>query len=173
MYGSIANSLDNKHLEMIKKHIFQDEETLEEWSKCFPWKITEDSDELFDLRTQFYEKYPRYLDDFLITEDMFKECEMRTIRLLILMLKEKKRRHERIIYKFEEEFWGEDTKTIVNEYETIIKMFLPLLPELNDVTGFDEWSARYSYHIGLERTCIQILKKLMRDLPGLMRRNFG
>lgn len=159
LYGSIAHSLENTHLEIVKKYIFQDEEMLDEWNKCFPWKIAEDSDELFDLRMQFYEKYPRYLDNFLIVKDMFRECEIRTIRLLALMLKKKIRRHEKNIYKYEEEFLFEDTEIIVNEYETIIKMFLPLLPEINDVTGCDEWGARYSYRIGLERTCIQILKK--------------
>ncbi len=159
LYASIAHSLDDKHLAIVKKHIFQDEEMLDEWSKCFSWKIIEDSDELFDLRMQFYEKYPRYLDNFLIVKDMFRECEIRTIRLLALMLKEKIRRHEKKIYKFEEEFLFEDTEIIVNEYDTIIKTFLPLVPEVDDVADCDEWSARYSYRIGLERTCIQILKK--------------
>lgn len=159
LYGSIAHALDNKHLAIIKKYIFQDEETLDEWSKCFPWKIAEGSDESFDLRMQFYEKCPRYLDNLFINGEMFKECELRTIRLLALMLKEKMRRHEKKIYKFEEEFIFEDSEIIVNEYETIIRTFLPLLPEVNDVTGCYGWSARYSYRIGLERTCIQILKK--------------
>lgn len=158
LYASIAHSLNEKHLAMIKKYIFQDEEMLDEWSKCFSWNITEDSDELFDLRMQFYERFPRYMDRFLDIEDMFKECEIRTIRLLALMLKEKITRHEKGIYKFEEEVLFEDTEIIVNEYEAIIKTFLPLVPEIDDAAWRD-WSARYSYRIGLKRACIQILKK--------------
>ena len=159
LYASIANSLDNEHLTIIKKFIFQDEEMLDEWSRCFSWRIAEDSDELFDLRMQFYERYPRYLERYIVVKDMFKECEIRTIKLLALMLKEKIKKYEKTIYKYEEEFILEDTEIIVNEYETIIKTFLPLLPKADEVINYSDWSARYSYRIGIERTCIQILKK--------------
>ena len=95
LYASIANSLDNEHLTIIKKFIFQDEEMLDEWSRCFSWRIAEDSDELFDLRMQFYERYPRYLERYIVVKDMFKECEIRTIKLLALMLKEKIKKYEK------------------------------------------------------------------------------
>lgn len=167
LYTSVAHSLENKYLQIIRKYIFQDEEMLDEWSRCFSWKISEDSDELFDLRMEFYEKYPRYLDNFLINKDIFKECEIRTIRLLALMLKGKAKKHEKRIYKFEEEFIFEDTEVIVNEYRTIIKTFLPLLPEADSVTRHSDWSAKYSYRIGLERACIQILKKANAKLASV------
>lgn len=159
LYASIAHSLENEHLQIIRKYIFQEEEMLDEWSRCFPWKIAEDSDELFDLRMEFYEKYPRYLDNYIVNKEIFKECEIRTIRLLALMLKEKVKKHEKNIYKFEEEFIFEDTEVIVNEYRTIISTFLPLLPAVDSLTGYSDWNARYSYRTGLERACIQILKK--------------
>lgn len=159
LYASISHSLENEHLQIIRKYIFQEEEMLDEWSRCFSWKIAEDSDELFDLRMKFYEKYPRYLNNFIIDKEIFKECEIRIIRLLTLMLKEKVKKHEKNIYKFEEEFIFEDTEVIVNEYRTIISTLLPLLPTVDSLTGYSDWSARYSYRIGLERACIQILKK--------------
>lgn len=159
LYASISRSLENEHLQIIRKYIFQEEEMLDEWSRCFAWKIAEDSNELFDLRMEFYEKYPRYLNNLIIDKEIFKECEIRAIRILALMLKEKVIKNGKYIYKLEEESIFEDTEIIVNEYRTIITTFLPLLPTVDSLTGYSDWSAKYSYRTGLERTCIQILKK--------------
>lgn len=167
LYGSISHSLEKKHFQTIRKYIFQDEDMLDEWSRCFSWQISEDSDELFDLRMQFYEKYPKYLDSFFIDEQLFKKCEMRTVRLLELMLKEKVKNHGKRIYKLEEEFIYEDAKIIVTEYEKIIKTFLPLLPDVGEMPWYGDWSARYSYHIGIERACVQILKKANVHLASI------
>lgn len=160
LYTSIAPLLENKHLQLIRKYIFQDEEMLDEWNRCFSWKIAEGSDELFELRMQFYEKYPKYLDSFLIIEKgLFKESEIRTIRLLALMLKEKIKKYGKHLYKREEEIVFEDSEITVNEYETIIEILLPLLPENEDVLCYSDWSAKYIQNYGLERACVQILKK--------------
>lgn len=166
LYASIAHSLENKHLYVMRRYIFRDEEMLDEWNRCFSWRIAEDSDELFDLRMEFYKKCPHYLSSLFIDKDIFKECEMRTIQLLALMLKEKVKKHENYIYKLEEAFVFEDSEVIVNEYRTIIETFLPLLPEVDNITRHSDWSARYSYRTGLERACIQILKKANVNLAS-------
>lgn len=172
LYSSISHSLEEKHYQTMRKYIFQYEDMLEEWSRCFSWKISEDSDELFDLRMQFYERYPQYFNSFFIDEKLFKKCEMRTVRLLAFMLKEKVKNHEKQIYKLEEEFIFEDTKIIVTEYERIIETFLPLLPDVGENASYSDWSGKYSYHIGIERACIQILKKANARLAGINSEKF-
>lgn len=168
LYTSIALFLDNKHLQIIKKYIFQDEEMLDEWNRCFSWKIAEDSDELFELRMQFYEKYPKYLDSFLIiVKGLFKESEIRTIRLLALMLKEKIKKYGKHLYIREEDIVFEDSEITVNEYETIIEILLPLLPENEDVLCYNDWSAKYIQNYGLERACVQILKRANEKLASI------
>ncbi len=167
LFASIAHYLQNKHLQIIRKYIFQDEEMLDEWSRCFSWRIDEDSNEFFDLRMEFYEKYPRYLDGLYIDNDLFKKCEMRTIRLLALMLKEKIKRHDKYLSNIEESFVIEDTNIAFNEYREIINIFLPLLPEVESETRYSDWDARYLYRVGLERTCVQMLKKANARLTNV------
>lgn len=171
LYASITHSLENQHLQIMRKYIFQDENMLDEWNRCFKWKIDEDTDNLFEIRIQFYEKYPRYLDEFLVNKEIFKKCEMRTIRLLALMLKENLKKNGKKVYRFEEEFIFEGTEVIVNEYRAIIQTLLPYLPEGKNA-DYGNWSAKYSYHRGLERACIQILKRANVSMINIMPEEF-
>lgn len=166
LYASITPSISGDMIEVIKNYIFQDKDMMDEWWRCFYYRIEEESDDLFDLRMQIYEKYPHYMENYLDLKDMFKSCEIRTIKILAMMLKAKIKKDGKRIYKFEEEYVLEDTEIIVNEYMAIIHEILPLLPKVDEMVIYSDWNGRNSYHNGIERTCIQILKKANAQLAN-------
>ena len=51
---SISPKLGNNEIEFIRNHAFEDSENDKEFMKCFLHDITEESDEMFELRMLFY-----------------------------------------------------------------------------------------------------------------------
>jgi hypothetical protein len=158
LLSSVSIYLNANDIILVEKYIFVDDDLSNEWVRCFSRMIYEESDELFELRLRFYQKYPKYISYNIDIKDMLQKCEIRTIRVLALMLKEKIRNHGNVLYKYEEDFILEDLD-ILNEYYYINEMFLPLFPNPDECTSFSKWDARHLYNIGIERACVQILKK--------------
>ncbi|MDO5519780.1 MAG: hypothetical protein Q4G58_04730 [bacterium] len=164
---SISHDLSEDCVELIKRYSFISEEDDKKWSRCFGWKINEDSETLFELRMQYYDHYPELLNQYLNIKDMMMECELRTIRVLALMLKAKYKKNGKTLLKYEEDFVIEESEIIVRHYKEIVSLFLPLLPKVDDALFYSEWSERYSYNVGIERACVQILKKANRKYAKL------
>jgi hypothetical protein len=159
LLASVSHDLSSKNVEFIAKYSFLNEEDDKIWSRCFDWHINEESDEFFELRLKYYEKYPELLNQYLDIKDMLQRCEMRTIRILALMLKAKNRKNSSNLYRYEEEFILEDSEIIVEHYTEINDLILPLLPSKDERMEYSEWSGGYTYKTGIERVCVQILKK--------------
>ena len=50
----------------IKKYAFHDKKDDEQFMRCFVHDITQESDEMFELRMMFYKYYPEYAQDVYI-----------------------------------------------------------------------------------------------------------
>lgn len=161
---SCSPNYADKDIQFIKNFIFQDTKEAASWSGCFNRDINEDSDELFELRMQFYEKYPELSNHYLDFKAMMEACEIRTIRLLVFWLKNKikNQNQSKILYRYEENLVHEDAEVFVEHYMEVIEMILPHLPKKDEDVSYDNWSEKYFYRIELERVCIQILKKANR-----------
>lgn len=144
----------------IEKYAFHSLEDDNTFSRCFLHDINQDTDDLFELRMRFYNSYPQMADTYLDFKSMLKDCEMRTIRVLAFLLENKIKGKERNIYKYEEEFLYEDSEIqIINGIE-VVNLLLPYIPmEKDESLSFSNWSGRYFHKRGLERACIQIIKK--------------
>ncbi|MGG7176390.1 hypothetical protein ACQPU1_02275 [Clostridium paraputrificum] len=157
---SISPKFDSKDIVFIKKYILKSKSDDEKLIKCFNNNINDDTDEMFDLRMQLYEKYPEMANVYFNFKEMFKKCEMRTIKFFTFLLKYKIKSQEKNIYKYEEELAYEIADIWVNNGKEIVKMLLPNLPrESYEAISFSEWSNRYGHKNNLERTCVQIIKK--------------
>ncbi|HFC9197624.1 TPA: hypothetical protein QFN10_002721, partial [Enterococcus faecium] len=55
---SISPEYSSEDILFIKKNAFKSEEDDNRFVRCFPYDLNEDTDELFELRMKFYEKYP-------------------------------------------------------------------------------------------------------------------
>lgn len=156
---SIWPNYDLKDVEFIKKYAFNNEEDANRFAQCFYRDINEDSDEMFELRMQFYQKYPKFADNYIDFKSMLKNCELRTIRYFTFLLENKIKNREKMIHRYENEFLHDDTEFLIQNGEQVLKLLIPYLPiNSEEIHSFSEWSGRY-YKNSIERVCINIIKK--------------
>lgn len=156
---SIRPNYDLKDVEFIKKYAFKNEEDANRFAHCFYHDIVEDSDEMFELRMQFYQKYPRFANNYLNFKSMLKNCELRTIRYFTFLLENKIKNREKIIHRYEDEFLHDDSEFLIQNGEQVLKLLLPFLPKYSEqIHSLSEWSGRL-HKDNIERACINIIKK--------------
>lgn len=160
LMGSISPNYDKEDVLFMLNYSFKSEEDDNLIINCLPFDIDEDTDELFELRMMFYEKYPEKTDGYLNIKNMIKSGEMKIIRLLALLLRNKKNKQGKSIHHFEEEFLEIDNEIFVQKGIEILNLLIPYVPKENDkLFSFTEWSEKYTHNKGLERACINIIKK--------------
>lgn len=157
---SMRPDYEIEDIEFIEKYAFNSQEDDNKFSKCFSHDINKDKDELFELRMRFYNRYPQMADVYLDFKSMFKNCEMRTTRLLAFLLENKIKGKEKNIYKYEEDFLNEDSEILIKNGMEVVNLLLPYIPtEKDEMLSFSDWSGRYFHKRGLERACIKIIRK--------------
>ncbi|MCU6713173.1 hypothetical protein M6D81_31195 [Paenibacillus sp. J5C_2022] len=157
---SNSSNYDIEDVYFIEKYAFQSQEDDTRFSQCFLHDINQDIDEMFELRMRFYRQYPKMAENYLDFKAMIKKCEMRTIRVFAFLLENKLNRHAQSLYRYEEEFLVEDSEFLIEKGIEVLNLLLPYIPILDDENSFfSDWSGRYFHRRGLERACIQILKK--------------
>ncbi|MNW40958.1 hypothetical protein D3C74_180840 [compost metagenome] len=160
LFISLAPNYEIKDVEFILKHAFQSQEDDDKFSRCFSHDINLDSDEMFELRMEFYNRYPQMADTYLDIKEMLKKCEIRTIRVFAFLLENKLGKNGQSIYRYAEEFLQEDSEVFLKNGQEVIDILLPYIPVSNDeILSYGDWSGRSAYSRGLERTSIEILKK--------------
>lgn len=159
LLASIQPNYDSKDVDFIKRHAFKSQNDDNRFAQCFYRDIYEDSDEMFELRMQFYREYPMLAANYIDFKSMLKKCELRTIRYFAFLLENKIKDREQIIHKYENEFVHEEDEFLIQKGEEVLKLLLPHLP-MNDekIHAFSEWSGKY-YKGSIERACVNIIKK--------------
>lgn len=157
---SMSPSYEAEDIAFIEKYAFHSPEDDNKFSRCFLHDINQDIDELFELRMKFYNRYPQMANVYLDFKSMLKNCEIRTIRLLAFLLENKIKSNDKSIYKHEEEFLCENSEILIKNGMEVVNLLLPYIPtEEDERLFFNDWSGRYFHKRGLERACIQIIKK--------------
>lgn len=158
---SISSDLDVEDIAFIKKHSFLNEEDDKQFSGCFWHDIMKESDELFELRMLFYNKYPEWSQELYIdVKSMMKHCESRTIRLISFWLKNKITSKGKNVYRYEEELITETDSYLLQEGKYVLDELIKYIPLQNeDELYYSDWSARSLNHRGLERAAVELLKK--------------
>lgn len=129
---SIAPNLDVEDISFIERHAFSDKSDDEQFMRCFLHDITQESDEMFELRMMFYEHYPKYAKEIYIdVKTMMNQFEGRTIRLISFFLKNKIKSQGRYVYRYEEELVDSDNSFLVDNGEYILKELLQYIPKTN------------------------------------------
>ena len=170
---SMSTDYEIEDIAFIEKYAFHSQEDDNKFSRCFSHNINQDMDELFELRMKFYNRYPQMANVYLDFKSMLKNCEIRTIRLLAFLLENKIKGKEKNFYKYEEEFLYEDSEILIKNGMEVINLLLPYIPtEKDERLSFSDWSGRYFHKIGLERACIQIIKKANAAIIALKPETF-
>ncbi|MFR5366596.1 hypothetical protein, partial [Intestinibacter bartlettii] len=84
---SISTNYNYKEVEFIKKYMFKSEEDDKKLYNCFDFDIHRDTDKLFDLRLEFYEKYPDNIYYRLNFQRLFSKYDKKSIKIFELLLK--------------------------------------------------------------------------------------
>lgn len=165
---SLAPHYEAQDVEFILKHAFHSQEDDNRFSQCFSHDINHDTDEMFELRMEFYNKYPQMADSYLDIKAMLKNCEIRTIRVFAFLLENKLEKQSKSIYKYAEEFLEEDSEIFIKNGLDVINILLPYIPTSNDeMMSYSDWSGRSNYRRSLERSSVEIIKKANSALIAL------
>ncbi|MBB6452774.1 hypothetical protein HNQ94_001220 [Salirhabdus euzebyi] len=160
---SLFQSIRGKHskadLEFIEKHIFDSEDDISRWLRCFSFDVLEDSDDEFELRMKVYKKYPEQMEAYFDMKSLFKGFEMRALDIITLMYETTSKNGNRL-FRYEEEFLESDTEFLVQNGLQVLDKLLPLVPIGSDYAlEYSDWSIRSEYKKSIERTIIEIIKK--------------
>lgn len=158
---SIAPDLDDEDISFIKKHAFHDKNDDEQLMRCFLHDITQESEEMFELRMLFYEHYPECAKEVYIdVKSMMKQFETRTIRLISFWLQNKIKNQGRYVYRYEEELLDSDNSFLIDNGEFVLNELLPYIPkESGWEVKYSDWSGRYMHKRSIERACVGLVKK--------------
>ena len=153
---SIAPNLDVEDISFIERHAFSDKSDDEQFMRCFLHDITQESDEMFELRMMFYEHYPKYAKEIYIdVKTMMNQFEGRTIRLISFLLKNKIKSQGRYVYRYEEELVDSDNSFLVDNGEYILKELLQYIPkECGYEVKYGDWSGVHMYKKAVERIAL-------------------
>lgn len=161
LFAQISPNYVDEDIDFIEKYALNSENG-KQWNWCFRGNINEETSNFFDLRMKFYEQFPECIDQYMEITLMMKTCEIRTVRLLALMMKHKMKQHERNLSRYEEEYVLGDEDFFIKQYKDVAEMLIPFVP-MEQQKIYSDWSAQYLSHNTLERTCIQIIKKANRQ----------
>lgn len=158
---SISSDLDIEDIAFIKKHSFVNEEDDKQFMGCFLHDIMEESDELFELRMLFYNKYPVWSQKLYIdVKAMMKHCESRTIRLISFWLKNKITSKGKNVYRYEEELIVETDDYLLQNGKFVLDELIQYIPMQDEnEMYYSDWSGRILYRRGLERATVELIKK--------------
>lgn len=160
LIASLHPQYSNNDVAFIKKYAFISKDDDEKLFRCFSFNIHEDTDDMFELRMEFYRRYPEMLDLYINLKEMFQNCELRAVTFIEFLLNYKIKKNGKKIYRYEEEFLDEYSEIMIKNGEVVIDKLLPYIPREKEYYSiYSEWSGRYSYRKGLERACVEIIKK--------------
>lgn len=153
---SISPKYRSEDIDFIKRYLFKSIEDDEKFSRCFSFKIYDDIDEMFELRLAFYDRYHNFIDRYINLKELFIKCEVRALRIFEFVLKNELKGHR--IYQEEESFLDKDYEVSIENVDFILDTLLVYLPQEQE-EWYSKWNARASYNQGMERACVEIIKK--------------
>ena len=169
---SITPNFDDKIISFIKKYAFKNMNDDKQFMRCFIHDITEESEEMFELRMMFYEKYPEYIKEmFIDIKKIMKHFGKRLIQLISFCLKNKIENYNIHLSSYEEldsndTFFIENTEYILNE----LLSYIPKESPLN--IKYSNWNEKHINKYGIERTTVKLVKKATIELINKSPQNF-
>ncbi|EHB5185483.1 hypothetical protein JX009_000281 [Listeria monocytogenes] len=157
---SVSPKYTKEDIVFIEENAFQSEGDDFLFLRCFPYDINEDTDELFELRMKFYEKYPKKAEAYFNVKSMMGNTEMRAVRVVTFLLKNKLKKYETDISMYEEELFDFTSEINLNSGIEVVNLLVSSIPATKDIMlTINEWSGKNNNKKSLERASIQIVKK--------------
>lgn len=156
---SVGEELDDEDAVFIRKNAFRNAEDDRKFIDCFWYSVVFECDAIFELRMEFYEKYPELLEQIYIEKEMNdqKSCR-RKIRLLEVCLKNKKSLHTDEWFQQDDEI---DRENAIYAIRQLIK-YLPAGKAWE--IRYGDWSERKISEYTCQRTAVDLLKKAFKTM---------
>ena len=116
---------------------------------------------MFELRMLLYEHYSDWTQElFINVKSVMEQCEMRAIKLISFWMKHKIKSQGKNVYRYEEELFDVEDSFLIENGEFVLTELLPYIPKTDSVeVKYNEWSGRYWHKRGMERACVELVKK--------------
>lgn len=165
---SLSPDYNSEVVSFIRKYAIEND-NYGNWERCFYRDVWEGTDDFFELRMKFYKKYPKMLSTYFDWKEMLSNCEVRTAKILALMIEYK---NEKISGNINDnDDFGymdfDDSKILIQNYMPILEQLVPCLPSKNNNHYFDPWSEQDFPRRNLERTCVRIIKAANKEFIKL------
>lgn len=161
LLSSICNKYGAEDVLFIRSHSFICKTDDIKFIECFPFSINQDSDDLFELRMEFYKKYPSKIDGYFNFKNVFKNNELRAIRYFACLLNKKIKIKSK--NRNANNFSGINLKEEdieIHKGKEVLSILLPQIPSRKDSNEYwSSWDAHYHRMNSLERVAIFLLKK--------------
>lgn len=164
--GNLLASLDSKKSyklsDFLKEQLFKDEETDMILSKCFPHNLVDDSEELFLIRLDLYNRYPKLIHDYYLFDEILEDSPQKFLLLLDCLLQnEIKSTHSnmlKIVTDLNVEVFLNGGFHITDLYDLLFKH----VPKDSDIPyiEYSDWEGFSHYNSNVfQRSCITLLIK--------------
>lgn len=158
---SISPDLDIEDIDFIREHAFKSKEDDRKFVRCIGNNLVKEQNELFEMRMTFYTHYPDFSEDLYIDlESMLRQHEIRTIRLIAFWMSNRIESKEYQIFRDQTDFLISDNSLQISNGETVNDLLLPYIPASNSKEmRYGEWSGMFRHMCGIERCCVELVKK--------------
>ncbi len=164
LLGSINNHFDDTEVEFIKKYIGINEQSDNLLYKSFPFDITYDTDKLFEIRMNLYQKYNELADIYVNLDELIKKNEKRAISLVKFWIENEMDKKRNVKYSYNNSIEYSDNTKIVGD-ENVINMLLPIIPKKKrDQIDLYKWTNGNYHEKSIERICISLIKNATVNL---------
>ena len=163
---SIVSQYDLEDVAFIENKLWKNEEDDKQFAGCFGYDITQESDEMFELRMTYYNHYPNFSSEIYIDmKAMMEKCESRAIRLIAFWLQNKIKSKGKHLYRYEEELVNPEDDFLISNWKFVLEQLLQYIPQEDSrKLIYSDWSGKYEHKRGLERACVELVKKANRAM---------
>lgn len=161
---SISPKYSEGDIEFIRSNFLVSPNAINQMVNFFPYDLNKDTDELFELRMEFYNKYSGKISPSIYFKNITENSEMRVVRILEFLLKDNSQKQ--LSYRDANDLIDSDSEIFINRGREVLDILIPLIPTEKSV-NFRNWDCTFSGNNGLERLCIEIVKKANRNIIDL------
>lgn len=161
---TIAPGYNEYEVKYIRRML--DEGKADLFERCFYLQeIKDDTEDFFDLRMEAYSKGIAMEHSYHSLKESLEENELRTVRILARILEKNDSDTITKVHFFtdEEECSTDKAKLNIKDYLKVIEILYPVVASrASDISNNERY--HFYQHVGIERICVQILKRALSKL---------
>lgn len=158
---SLRPNYNEKTIKFIRDYILDFRENADMLYACLGSEINNDTDKIFELRMDFYKKYPEFLTCYIDFQRLLNANELRAVEILELMLSMDVIKNSSNIQG--EFLLGKDEICIKNP-KIILEKLLRYIPCEKNLDYYSGWVYYEYYNDKIARVCVELIKKANESL---------